>query len=359
MLNNNKYMVVTICYTYNQASYILDTLKGFIIQQTTFPSVFIVIDDASTDGEPDLLRHWADDNLDFTDIENSIRKETSFGEIFYAKHKDNPHNFFTILLLSENHYDKESLKLSYVEDWTRNSKYIAFCEGDDYWIDSFKLQKQVNFLEDHNDYGLVHSNFRVIDDVGEEIGSLKERESLLSKYEGDAYERILRQLNIKTLTFCIREKYWPRQKIAADVFSGDKYIAMNVALQSKIHYMSDVTGVYRSLKGTSSHSLNFIIADSFKRSVKKLDEYYLSSIPGLSTKTRKLVMFRWGVYDMIYKIAKNDRTIKKLPNLLTAIPYIKVKDYKFIFIYILAHTRVFFNIFHRKLLSKSYYYPQI
>ena len=49
-----KYTVFTKCYTYNHAPYILDTLRGFAIQQTSFPIVFAIADDASTDGEPEL-----------------------------------------------------------------------------------------------------------------------------------------------------------------------------------------------------------------------------------------------------------------------------------------------------------------
>ena len=56
MEQNYKYMVVTKCMTYNQSKFICDTLKGFEMQATTFPVVYCIVDDASTDGEQGLLQ---------------------------------------------------------------------------------------------------------------------------------------------------------------------------------------------------------------------------------------------------------------------------------------------------------------
>jgi hypothetical protein len=356
MEKQNTYTVATICWTFNQAKYIEDTLIGFTIQRTDFPVVYIIIDDASTDGERDVLKCWAKQNIIFNNIGNTCQ-QTSYGELVLGNHKDNVNALYAILLLEENHYQKGKsfLKETYIKEWTGNADYIAICEGDDYWIDPLKLQKQVEFLNRHKDYGLVHSNFNVVDSSGKEIGAATEREKYLKKYEGIAYEEILVQLRIKTLTFCIREEFWQRKTLAKNVFGGDKYIVMNAALNSKIHYMPDVMGVYRSLTISASHSPNFMKADPFKRSLQRLDEYYLENIPKISRKTRMLVRYKWGVYDLVYKIASNDFSIKSLPSSIPTFPYLKMKDYKFVLIYLLAHNKFFFNYFHKKLIKKSYY----
>ena len=66
-------------------------------------------------------------------------------------------------------------------------------------------------------------------------------------------------------------------------------------------------------------------------------------------------MFKWGVYEMRLKIANKDFTINELPPLLTAIPYIKLKDYRFVVIYLLSHIKPLFNVFHRKLAQNDYF----
>lgn len=348
------YTVATVCWTYNQAKYIEDTLSGFTIQQTNFPVVYIIIDDASTDGERDVLKRWAQQNLNFENEEESCQ-QTYYGELLYGRHKGSANALYAILLLAENHYQKGKGKSEYIAEWFENSEYIAICEGDDYWIDPIKLQKQVDFLNNNKEYGLVHSNYMIINDVGNETGDIKKRKQFLSKFDDNAFEKLLIQLGVKTLTICLREKYWPRKRIADDVFNGDKYIVMNVAMQSKIHFMPDVTGVYRSLSGTACHSTNYLAEVPFKRSLQKLDEYYLHTVDGISKKTRKLVMFKWGVYEMRLKIANKDFTINELPPLLTAIPYIKLKDYRFVVIYLLSHIKPLFNVFHRKLAQNDYF----
>ena len=82
-MNDYKYKVATQCMTYNQRPYIEDTLKGFVMQQTTFPVVYVVVDDASTDGEQELLFNWAHKNLNFGSDDAYI-KETGYAKIMYA-----------------------------------------------------------------------------------------------------------------------------------------------------------------------------------------------------------------------------------------------------------------------------------
>lgn len=149
-----EYKVCTFCMTFNHANYINDVLKGFAMQSFSFPAVFCIIDDASTDGEPDLIRQWAKDNLAIDDI--VARKERlSYGELIVANLKKQNNSLFVILLLYENHYKEKRNKLTYISEWYEKAEYSAICEGDDYWIDADKLHKQVQLLEEKPDCMMV------------------------------------------------------------------------------------------------------------------------------------------------------------------------------------------------------------
>ena len=120
-------LVAIRCITYNHEPYIRDALNGFVMQKTNFPFVAIVHDDASTDGTAEIIREYA------------------------AKYP----NIIKPIFETENQYSKHDGSISRImaEAQERSgAKYIAMCEGDDYWTDPNKLQKQVDFLESHPDY---------------------------------------------------------------------------------------------------------------------------------------------------------------------------------------------------------------
>ena len=154
----NKHFVCVECFTYNHASYIEDAMNGFTMQQTDFPFVCVVIDDASTDGEPNVIRRYLETYFDLED--NSITRigETEDYTLTYARHKTNRNCFFAVILLKYNHYRKKS-KRPYLKEWSESVEYIAMCEGDDYWTDPLKLQKQVCFLNDNPQYVICSHNF--------------------------------------------------------------------------------------------------------------------------------------------------------------------------------------------------------
>lgn len=108
------------CTVYNQAKYLRQCLDGFVMQQTTFPFEAIVHDDASTDESADIIREYAEKY---------------------------PH-IIKPILETENQYTKHDGSLMRVLDAAIHpqSKYVAHCEGDDYWSDPHKLQLQVDFL---------------------------------------------------------------------------------------------------------------------------------------------------------------------------------------------------------------------
>ena len=86
-----KYTVAIECMTYNHSNYIIDALNGFVMQQTDFPYVAIVVDDASTDNEPEVILSFFEKEFDFT---NSTREETDDYIRIVAKHKTNLHCIF-------------------------------------------------------------------------------------------------------------------------------------------------------------------------------------------------------------------------------------------------------------------------
>lgn len=112
------------CLAYNHEKYIRETLEGFVMQKTNFRFEAIVHDDASTDATAELIREYAEK---YPDIIKPIYE-------------------------TENQYSKKDGSLFRISHEACKGKYIAFCEGDDYWTDPYKLQKQVDFLESHPDY---------------------------------------------------------------------------------------------------------------------------------------------------------------------------------------------------------------
>lgn len=112
-------MVSIKCLVYNHEKFIRETLEGFIMQKTNFRFEAIVHDDASTDNTANIIREYAE-------------KYPGIIKPIYE---------------IENQYSKKDSSLSRIINEACTGKYIAMCEGDDYWTDPYKLQKQVDFLE--------------------------------------------------------------------------------------------------------------------------------------------------------------------------------------------------------------------
>lgn len=146
---NDIFKICVRCITYNQANYITDTLNGFAMQETDFPFVCCVIDDGSSDGEQDLIKEYLYDNCNLTDKYVARNEETDDYFLIFAQHKTNRNCYFAVYLLKYNHYSIKKLKTPYISKWIGNAQYIALCEGDDYWINSKKLQRQIEYMVQH------------------------------------------------------------------------------------------------------------------------------------------------------------------------------------------------------------------
>ena len=259
MENNNKWMVCVQCMTYNQAPYIVDALNGFTMQETTFPFVCCIIDDASTDGEPEIIDRYMEVHFDLDDVSSARREETDDYSMLFARHKTNKNCYFAVLFLKYNHYSSFEIKmrkLRYISRWLENAKYIAVCEGDDYWIDPRKMQKQVDFLEKDQDYGLVRTN---INRLHQADGIMEKRFCSGSKMKDTHSDYIYNSWFAAPCTWLYRNKYFQlileeKAKITKiGGFSGDLASILTISKYSKIKYLDEVTAVYRILDKSASH----------------------------------------------------------------------------------------------------------
>ncbi len=160
----SHFKVSVWCNTYNQAFYIKDTMDGFCMQQTSFPFVCLIMDDASTDGEPEVIKQYLNDHFD-----TEWTKETDDYHLTLARHQENKNCFFAVYLLKYNHYSIKKPRLKYYREVTDEIDYVALCEGDDYWTDAHKLQKQADALDANPQATLVYTNFQAIDGEGNPI----------------------------------------------------------------------------------------------------------------------------------------------------------------------------------------------
>ena len=151
-------MVHVVCMTYNHESFIRDAMNGFVIQDTSFPFVAVIIDDASTDNTGGVIKQYMTDYFALDDPLIFRDEEKDFGHLMFAQNKENKNCFFAVILLKENHYRSKKSKTPYFQEWA-NTKYKAICEGDDYWTNPRKLQQQISFLEQNPEYVICSHDF--------------------------------------------------------------------------------------------------------------------------------------------------------------------------------------------------------
>ena len=228
-IDNGKPLVSIFCLTYNHAPYIRQCLDGFLMQKATFTYEVIINDDASTDGTTEIIREYEEK---YPDIIKPIYHE----ENLYSKGE-------------RGFWNRYCLPRS-------KGKYVALCEGDDYWIDPYKLQKQVDLLENNVDYGLIHTLANVYD--------VSKKQVLKKKIggSGNSFKELLYSSNIATLTTCFRREFLSSYIKEVCPFSrnwgmGDYPLWLWISLQSEIAFLPEVTATYTLLPESASHSKDY------------------------------------------------------------------------------------------------------
>ena len=239
-----KYKVVVWCNTFNQASYIKDTMEGFCMQQTNFPFACLIMDDASTDNEPEVIKQYLNDHFDM-----EWAKETEDYHLTLARHKENKNCYFAVYLLKYNHYRIKKLRLRYYKELADDIDYVALCEGDDYWTDKHKLQKQADALDANPQATLVYTNFQTIDAEGNPISRPFIKDFPGRSHSGDNLPTLLRYGNyIMVLTSMYRYKVWKSESFRNCPIKMDFALTLSAALMGDFIWLPEQTGGYRILE---------------------------------------------------------------------------------------------------------------
>lgn len=208
-------IVSVYCLAYNHEKYIRDALEGFVTQKTNFSYEVVVHDDASTDNTGKIIKEYADKYPEI--IKPIIQTENQ-----YSKHTPIIATFIAPLL---------------------KGKYIAICEGDDYWCNTNKLQSQVEWLEEHKEYSACVHNTKLID-----IESGKESYFNTCVEDADiSIEQVLQRGGacFHTSSILYRAEYMSIPSELQIPRIGDYPRAVYMALCGKVRYLHDVMSVYR------------------------------------------------------------------------------------------------------------------
>lgn len=241
ILEKYKYMVCVECKTYNHSKYIEDAMNGFCMQQTDFPFVCVIVDDASTDGELEVIQKYLVNHFDLEDKSIVRNEETDDYVLTFARHKTNINCFFLVLSLKYNHYGKKDKK-PYYSEWWNNAKYIAICEGDDYWIHPQKLQKQVDFLENNPDCSMCFHRAKILKCIDVKVGL--QCDDIEDRYYSP--NELLANWKVPTAAMLFRREVLEvANKGEHRILNGDISVVLNSAKNGEIKGMSEEMSVYR------------------------------------------------------------------------------------------------------------------
>jgi len=200
---------VTIwCPAYNHELFIQKCLDSFLFQKTNFPIEIIVHDDASTDRTSEIIKNY----------------------------KNRYPNLFLTIFQKENQFSKDPSHLIKTCFKVARRKYIALCEGDDYWTDPYKLQKQVDFLEMNPDYSLTCHNVEVVGNIHQTnyVKSVKDFYTAEDLASGE--------ISIPALSVVFRNYMFVEQHFFLNTPIADFPLLLLISQNGKIKYFPEVMG---------------------------------------------------------------------------------------------------------------------
>ena len=298
-----KPILTVYCLTYNHGNYIKKTLEGFVKQKTDYKFKVVVHDDASTDNTAQIIKEYADK---FPDIISPIFQ-------------------------TENQYSKGVKIVNEFIIPRLEGKYIAICEGDDYWCDENKIQIQIDYMENNADCALCVHNTEYINEDGTGTGRLfnkfnEERDfttdEIIRASDGGAF-------HLSSFLYRVEDRLsYPSKFYIRGV--GDYPMGVYLSTKGRVHYINKVMSMYRVMsKGSWTQRIN-----ATKKSKKKHLKNMLAGINAMDEATEyvyhksfvlaeknqkfahmnKIQKILAGVFDHYYRQLLKERIIKRLTN---------------------------------------------
>lgn len=236
--------VTIVCITFNQEAYIEDTINGFLSQETEYKFEIVIHDDASTDNTKEILQNY----------------------------KNKYPSIIRLILQDENQYSKNCQKpfsnaLEFAE-----GVYISICEGDDFWIDKLKLDKQVKYLTLHDNVSMVHTNVYDLDQGSNKV--------ILSQVpiESNNTKSLFVQNRIRTLTTMFRKTdcdsfFLEHGSESENWLLGDWPLWIYLSMKGEVMLLEDVTAVYRILPESASNTKSEAKFNLFRLSTLNMRVY--------------------------------------------------------------------------------------
>lgn len=243
-MNTETPLVSVRMSTYNHEKFIAQAIEGVLMQKTNFPFELIIGEDCSTDRTREIVVDYANR---YPDIIKPILHEKNVGSKLNGR----------------------ACKAAC------RGKYIAICEGDDYWIDLLKLQKQVDFMENHPECSLCHTYYKEMDENSVEFGSVLPKGKLpnVSKF-GDYFPH--RRI-IRTATVMHRRELTPTKEELEPFMEskyGDLVLFTLLSMKGKIGFVPDVTTHYRVHRGGVSRGDGVYLTENLIWTYNELERVF-------------------------------------------------------------------------------------
>lgn len=247
MKTEDPILVAIHCLVYNHEPYLRDCFEGFVMQKTNFRFVAIVHEDCSTDHSADIIREY----------------EAKYPDIFRPIYE------------TENQYSKTDGSLGRIMNAAidaSKAKYIAMCEGDDYWTDPYKLQKQVDILEADETLMACCTDCSVVDNHSVQLkekrgGVVKDdipgRYNLRDFFRDNHQYPTLSVVYRNTHTKEVREKH----AHTANAFLGDWTMWICLMIYGDMYYLYEVTCAYRINPTSVTHTVNRVARAKASRDI--------------------------------------------------------------------------------------------
>lgn len=285
-------LVSVVVATYRHANYINDCLEGILMQKCDFGIEIIIGEDGSTDGTAEICMKRAE------------------------KHPDKMRLFIRDRGLSQMRDESDNSYYYCNAVWNRmaaRGKYLAICEGDDYWTDANKLQKQADFLEANPEYSLVHTDASIYFEETRLLVQSNNKRLDRHPPSGSIFEDLLVSNSVQTCTILARKDFLDRayHNLLPDLMKwpiGDYPLWLELSRSHKIKYLDEVTAVYRVHRGSASNRHDLIDRYRFLKSARDIRCFFINKykVGGEAANRISQEYFRFTVR---YAILLNDKKI--------------------------------------------------